>query len=153
MFSRLTTATMYGNLMDALRSNQRNIQNLQQQIATGNKYTKLSENPSAISRSMTVQSAINANEQYQDNTQNALTMLKHANSALQNVLDAAKSIRNLIIEAGDGALDETQLKDITAQIEANKKIMLDNLNTKVAGQYLFGGTSSDGVCFSDAISA
>ena len=133
--------------MDSLRANQRNIQDLQLQIATGKKYTKLSENPSAISRSMTIQSALNANEQYQDNTQNAITMLRHADSALQNVLDAAKSIRNLIIEAGDGALDETQLKDITAQIEANKKIMLDNLNTKVAGQYLFGGTSSNGVPF------
>lgn len=142
MQSRLTTATMYGSLMDTLRANQRNIQNLQQQIATGNKYTKLSDNPSAISRSLTVQSALNANEQYQDNTSNAMTMLRHADSALQNVLDAAKSIRNLIIEAGDGALDETQLKDITQQIEANKKIMLDNLNTKVAGQYLFGGTDT-----------
>jgi len=142
MQSRLTTATMYGSLMDTLRENQRNIQNLQQQIATGKKYTKLSENPSAISRSLTVQSALNANEQYQDNTNNALTMLRYADSALQNVLDAAKSIRNLIIEAGDGALDSTQLKDITQQIEANKKIMLDNLNTKVAGQYLFGGTDT-----------
>ncbi|MBR2209355.1 MAG: flagellar hook-associated protein FlgL [Synergistaceae bacterium] len=128
--------------MDSLRANQRTIQDLQLQIASGNKYTKLSDNPSAISRSLTVQSAMNANSQYQSNTSNALTMLKHADSALQNVLDAAKSIRNLIIEAGDAALDSTQLKDITQQIEANKKIMLDNLNTKVAGQYLFGGTDT-----------
>ena len=142
MYSRLTTATMYGSLMNSLQSAQRNIQDLQQQIASGNKYTKLSDNPAAISRSQTVQSAINANTQYQENTRDALTMLRHANSALQNVLDAAKSIRNLIIEAGDAALDSSQLKDITAQIEANKKIMLDNLNTKVAGQYLFGGTST-----------
>ena len=142
MYSRLTTATMYGSLMDTLRQNQRNIQDLQQQIASGNKYSKLSDNPAAISRSLTVQSAINANDQYQSSTDDALTMLKYADSALQNVLDAAKTIRNLIIEAGDAALDSSQLKDITAQIEANKKIMLDNLNTKVAGQYLFGGTSS-----------
>ena len=108
--------------MDTLKASQRNIQDLQQQIASGNKYTKLSDNPAAISRSLTVQSALNANQQYQDNTGNAMTMLKHAQSALQNVLDAAKSIRNLIIEAGDGALDETQLKDIAQQIEANKKI-------------------------------
>ncbi len=147
MYSRLTTATMYGSMMNSLQSAQRNIQDLQQQIASGNKYTKLSDNPAAISRSQTVQSAINANTQYQENTRDALTMLKHANSALQNVLDAAKTIRNLIIEAGDAALDSSQLKDITAQIEANKKIMLDNLNTKVAGQYLFGGTKTGTVPF------
>ena len=90
----------------------------------------MSDNPAAITRSLTVQSAINANNQYQSNTQNAVTMLRHADSALNNVLDAAQAIRDLVISAGT-ALPEDQLQDISAQIEANKKIMLDNLNTKV----------------------
>ena len=141
MYSRLTTATMYGSLMNSLQESQRKIQDLQQQIASGNKYMNLADNPAAISRSLTIQSAINANNQYQSNTQNAVTMLKHADSALNNVLDAAQAIRDLVISAGT-ALPEDQLKDISAQIEANKKIMLDNLNTKVAGQYIFGGTDS-----------
>lgn len=142
MYSRLTTATMYGSLMESLSQSQRNIQNLQQQIASGNKYSKLSDNPSAISRSLSVQSALNANDRYQTNTTNGITMLRYADSALNNVLDAAQSIRNLIIQAGDGALSDDQLKDITAQIEANKKIMMDNLNAKVSGQYIFGGTDT-----------
>ena len=142
MYSRLTTATMYGSLMDSLSQSQRNLQNLQQQIATGNKYNRLSDNPSAVSRSMGVQSAINANDKYQTNTTNGIIMLRYADSAMNNVLDAVQSIRELVIQAGDGALSSDQLKDITQQIEANKKIMLDNLNTKVAGQYIFGGTDT-----------
>ena len=142
MNSRLTTATMYGSLMDSLMQSQRNIQDLQRQIASGNKYTKLSDNPSAIARSLEMQSALGANDKYQQNTTNAITMLRYADGALNNVLDAAKAIRSLIIQAGDGSLDATQLKDITAQIEANKKIMLDNLNARVAGQYIFGGTDT-----------
>ena len=142
MNSRLTTATMYGSLMNSLLQSQRQVQDLQQQIASGNKYTKLSDNPTEIARSLTIQSALNANDKYQANTENAITMLRHADSALNNVLDAAKAIRGLIIEAGDGALNSSQLADITQQIEANKKIMLDNLNTKIAGQYIFGGTDT-----------
>ena len=142
MYSRLTTATMYSSLMDSLNQSQRNIQNLQRQIASGDKYTNLADNPSAVARALQVQSAINANDKYQQNTTNAVTMLRYADGALNNVLDAAKAIRSLIIQAGNGSLDSTQLKDITAQIEANKKIMLDNLNTKIAGQYIFGGTDT-----------
>ncbi len=142
MNSRLTTATMYGSLMDSLMQSQRNIQDLQRQIASGNKYTTLAENPSAIARSMQVQSTLNANDKYQQNTTNAITMLRYADGAMNNVLDAAQAIRSLIIQAGDGSLDSSQLKDITAQIEANKKIMLDNLNARVAGQYIFGGTDT-----------
>ncbi|MBQ6774232.1 MAG: flagellar hook-associated protein FlgL [Synergistaceae bacterium] len=142
MFSRMTTATMYGSLLSSLQNSMRNMQELQKQIATGNKYTKLSDNPTAISKALGIESALDANEQYQYNTQNAATMLKYSYSALNNVLDAAQTIRGLIIQAGDGALDESQLKDINDQIEANKKIMLDNLNTRVAGQYIFGGTDT-----------
>jgi flagellar hook-associated protein 3 FlgL len=142
MYSRLTTATMYGSLMKTLQESQRNIQDLQRQIASGNKYVKLSDNPAAITRSLQTQSALNANDRYQANTTNAITMLRHSDSALNNVLDAAKSIRSLIIQAGNGALTSSELSDISAQIEANKKIMLDNLNTRVAGQYIFGGTDT-----------
>ena len=133
---------MYGSLMDSLSQSQRNLQNLQQQIATGNKYTTLSDNPTAISRSLGIQSALNANDKYQTNTANGITMLRYADSALTNILDAMQSIRSLVIQAGDGALGEDQLKDITAQIQANKRVMLDNLNTKIAGQYIFGGTDT-----------
>lgn len=142
MNSRLTTATMYGSLMDSLMQSQRNIQELQKQIATGNKYTNLADNPSAVARSLVIQSALNSNDKYKQNTTNAVTMLRYADGALNNVLDAAQAIRSLIIQAGDGSLDTSQLSDITAQIEANKKIMLDNLNARIAGQYIFGGTDT-----------
>lgn len=142
MYSRLTTATMYSSLMDTLQQSQRHIQDLQRQIASGNKYTRLSDNPSAVSQSLALESAMKANSTYQANTKNAVTMLRYGDSAMNNVLNAAQTIRSLIIEAGNGALDSSQLQDVTAQIEANKQIMLDNLNTRVAGQYIFGGTDT-----------
>lgn len=142
MFGRLTTATMYSSLMRTLQESQRNIQDLQRQIASGNKYTQLSDNPAAIARAQQLQSTLNANDRYQTNTTNAITMLRYSDAAMNNVLDAAETIRTLIIQAGDGAFTKEELSDINAQIEANKKIMLDNLNARVAGQYLFGGTDT-----------
>lgn len=109
MNSRLTTATMYGSLMRTLQASQRNIQDLQRQIASGNKYTYLSDNPSAIARSLQLQATLNANDRYQANTSNAITMLRYSDSAMNNVLDAAQSIRSLIIQAGDGALTSSEL--------------------------------------------
>ena len=139
---RLTTATMYGSLLNSLQNNSRRIQDLQAQIASGTKYSKLSDNPSAISRALTVEAALEANERYQQNNQNAITMLKYANTALNNVLDAVQDIRTLVIQAGDGALDETQLEDIVSEIDAKKQVIIDSLNSRVAGQYIFGGTDT-----------
>ena len=131
MYGRLTTATMYGTLLDSLQTSQRGLQELQKQIATGNKYTKLSDNAAAISKSLSIQSALSANDRYQENTSNAITLLRHSNSAMNNILNAAQAIRSLVIEADDGALDASQLRDISDQIEANKKITISSLNNLI----------------------
>ena len=130
MYSRLTTATMYGSLMDSLRANQRTVQDLQQQIASGNKYTRLVDNPSAVSKSLSIQSALNANDKYQDNTANAITMLRYADGAMQNVLDAAEAIRSLIIQADNGSLPTDQLKDSYADLLAFRKYWMWTFNSK-----------------------
>ena len=142
MYSRATSMGSYATLLSSLQGNYRNIQNLQKQLATLKKYSNLSENPSAISRALELQSAIGANEDYKENGENAVALLKHAEGALDQVLNAAKAIRTLVIQAGDAALSKSDREIIAKQIEANRQTILDALNTKVAGQYLFGGTST-----------
>ena len=142
MYSRATSMGSYATLLSSLQGNYRNIQNLQKQLATLKKYSNLSENPSAISRALELQSAIAANDDYKENGENAVALLKHAEGALDQVLNAAKAIRTLVIQAGDGALSKSDREIIAKQIEANRQTILDALNTKVAGQYLFGGTST-----------
>ena len=142
MYSRATSMGSYATLLSSLQGNYRNIQNLQKQLATLKKYSNLSENPSAISRALELQSAIAANEDYKENGENAVALLKHAEGVLDQVLNAAKAIRTLVIQAGDGALSKSDREIIAKQIEANRQTILDALNTKVAGQYLFGGTST-----------
>ena len=142
MYSRATSVGSYKTLLSSLQGNYRNIQNLQKQLATLKKYSNLSENPSAISRALELQSAIGANEDYKENGENAVALLKHAEGVLDQVLNAAKAIRTLVIQAGDAALSKSDREIIAKQIEANRQTILDALNTKVAGQYLFGGTST-----------
>ena len=67
MYSRATSVGSYKTLLSSLQGNYRNIQNLQKQLATLKKYSNLSENPSAISRALELQSAIGANEDYKEN--------------------------------------------------------------------------------------
>ena len=142
MYSRVTTAGMYKTLLGSLQGNLGNLQDLQRQMSTWNKYSKLSDNPSAISRSLEIKSALDANEKYQENSENAVTMLKYSHGALNTALSAPEKIRELTIQAGDAALNTSELEDITDQIKAEKQAIIDALNTKVAGQYIFGGTDT-----------
>ena len=111
-------------------------------MSTMRKYARLSDNPSAIARSLSLESSLRANEAYRGTHDNALTMLKHSEAALDKVLNAAQKIRTLVIQAEDSALGRDDLTKIADQIEAKKREILDALNTKVAGKYLFGGTDT-----------
>ncbi len=142
MYSRVTTAGMYKTLLGSLQGNLGNLQDLQRQMSTWNKYAKLSDNPAAISRSLEIKSAVDANEKYMENSDNAVTMLKYSHGALNSALSAAEKIQELVIQAGNPALTSSELQDITDQIKAEKDAIIDALNTKVAGQYIFGGTDT-----------
>ena len=142
MNSRMTTATMYNTLLNSLQKNYAGLQDLQKQIATGNKYTKLADNPNAIARALNLESTISSTEKYYANSRDAVTMLNYSDSALNNINDAVQRIRSLVIQAGNGSYDEAELNDIADSIDAQKKIILDNLNARIAGQYIFGGTDT-----------
>lgn len=142
MYSRTTTSSMNSALMGSLQNSLSNIQDLQRQLATGKKYSKLSDNPSAITRALQLESTINANDKYLQNGETAITMLKYSEGALDRVLDAAQRIRDLVIQAGDGAMSSSELQNIADQIKAEKLSILDALNARVAGQYIFGGTDT-----------
>ena len=148
MYSRTTTSGMYGTLLGSLQDSLSHIQDLQRQLASNNKYAKLSDNPTAVTRGLELESTLAATEKYMQNGQNAISMLNYSEGALNTVLDAAQSIRDLVIQAGDGALGESELQDIVHQIEAKRQTILDALNSKVAGQYIFGGTDTSTPPFS-----
>lgn len=142
MNSRVTTSMMYGTLISSLHENSRRVLDLQRQLSTMRRYARLSDNPAVIARSLNLEAALKDNKIYRETHDSAVAMLKHSEDALNQVLEAARAIRDLVIQAGNGTLPREQVADIARQIEENKKTILNALNTKVAGKYLFGGTDT-----------
>ena len=142
MADRITTSMVYGSMMGSLQNNLQNLLDLQRQAATQNKYSKLSDNPADIARALGLESSIVMNEQYIRNQDDGVTMLKYAETALDTAVNILQTIRTKVIYAGDGALDKTAVAAIADEIDALKQQLLDTLNTKVAGKYIFGGTDT-----------
>ena len=142
MNSRVTTSMMYGTLINSLHENSRRVLDLQRQLSTMRRYARLSDNPSVIARSLKLEAALKDNKIYRETHDNATAMLKHSEAALNQIVEAARAIRGLVVRAGDGTLPREQVTDIARQINENKKTILNALNTKVAGKYLFGGTDT-----------
>ncbi|MDR1377753.1 MAG: flagellar hook-associated protein FlgL [Synergistaceae bacterium] len=142
MANRVTTAMMYGSLTGTLHNNMQKLLDLERQMATQKKYSKMSDNPSEIARALSLESSITANTQYIKNQNDAGTMLVYAETALDSAMDILHEINYKVIEAGNGSLDASAVASIAEEIDILKGQLLDTLNTKIAGKYIFGGTDT-----------
>lgn len=139
MANRVTTTMMYSTLMGSLQNNLQSLLDLERQASTQEKYAKLSDNPSAIARALAIESSLTFNSQYITNQSDAVSMLKHADSAMNSALNIVQTIREKVVYAGNGSLSTTAAAAIADEIDALKDGLLDILNQKVGGKYLFGG--------------
>ena len=142
MADRVSTSMVYGSLMGSLQNNLQNLLDLQRQQATGNKYSKLSDNPADIARALSLESSMVSNMQFISNQEDAVTMLKYAETAMDKAVNIIQTIRTKVVYAGNGALDATAVAAIADEVDGLKQELLDTLNTKVAGKYIFGGTDT-----------
>jgi len=113
------------------------------QIVTGKKINRLSDDPVGISHVIDLRSSLSNLDQMTKNINTADAWLDGAETsigAIKNLVDDAKvlaiSMNNGIISASDRTNAANQVQEMLNQL-------LDLANTRVNGQYLFGGTKTD----------
>ncbi|NLL36509.1 MAG: flagellar hook-associated protein FlgL [Fretibacterium sp.] len=141
MANRITTPMVYGSMLSSAQANLKTLLDLQRQMTTQNKYSKLSDNPVEIARALSLESSLVANERYTAAHEDSVTMLKHSQNALTAALNIVQTIHEKVVYAGNGALG-TSGAAIADEIDQLKQQLVDTLNTRVAGKYLFGGTDT-----------
>lgn len=137
---RISSNTIFDHGLGNILDRQNTLANLEQQIGTGRKVLKPSDDPVAAARSLEIEQASAINEQYQRNGQSANASLTLSESALGTVTDLIQNLRTLAVSAGDGALTDTDLKTIASKMQADYQALLGAANaTDGNGQYLFSG--------------
>lgn len=137
---RVTNKMLANNYLTDMSTNLNNLQRIQQQMSTGKNFTKPSDDPFNVARSMQMHTSIDANTQYNKNITNTINWLDTTDTALGQLGNVFQGIREKLVAAGNaayGSNDRTKIKD-----EINQRIgqISQILNTTFAGEYVFGGT-------------
>src|SRR5687768_15883567 len=74
---------------------------LQEQIATGRKILKPSDDPVGSAKALQLKQAANINKQYSDNRQAAIRNLSAEETTLNSVTDALLSVKSTMVSAGN----------------------------------------------------
>jgi len=146
MSVRITDLGMMESRLAWMRQGQSRVSAAEQQIATGRRINKPSDNPSESARLMRHDLRLQRVSQFARNNDNAKLWVGTADQALQTGASYLERARTLAVQAGnDTTLGAQEGRAIAADVRSIAQGMMAMANTKISGRAIFAGTAdSDG---------
>lgn len=140
---RISTAGMHRTSINAILEQQSRMAHTQQQVTSGLKFTKASEDPIGATRVATLERALADNEQYARNSDIVQTRLNYSEQAMADVTNLLQRVRELTLQGANATLGASELRSLANEVRQNAAEMLDIANrTDANGEYLYSGTST-----------
>ena len=129
--------------LDAVSRQQSALARIQEQVATGRKFTSASDDPVGATQSLTLDGVIATNERYVTNGTLATNRLQLEEGALTGVGDLLQRVRELTLQAANGPQSAEIRQLIAAEVRARLDELVATANTRDGnGEYLFAGTAT-----------
>ncbi|GED33880.1 MULTISPECIES: flagellar hook-associated protein FlgL [Brevibacillus] len=142
MATRITQTMLNSNMLRNLNTSMNKMSKLQEQSSTGRVISRPSDDPVVASRGMFYRTALNQNEQYQRNADQASAWMDTADQALDDVGLVMQRVKELVTQSG-GVMDATSLNAIADEIDQLREQIGATANQTLGGYYVFAGTDSD----------
>ena len=140
---RITNNMLSSQLMLNLNRNAQQMNNTQNQLATGMKINKPSDDPVGITYSLRYRAELSSNEQYQKNVDTAVSWLDYNDTVLNQAGEVVQRLRELTVQASTGSNPQSALDSINEEVSQLKEQLIDIANSKLNGKYIFNGQKYD----------
>ncbi len=148
---RITSAYAQESSLATLQKRQRDLSEMQEQLTSGKRVTRASDDPVAAARAeraLAIQTRTAADQRSLEASRNAMSQ---AESSIGAAGDKLLSIRDLVVSAGNGTYTDSERLHIADALRGMRSDLLAIANRgDGAGGYLFGGQGSQQPPFLDA---
>jgi len=140
---RITQRALALNSLRGLNRNLAAVNKLQNQLTSGKTISTPSDDPTGTNTSMITRQAQAANAQHARNISDGHTFLDASDSALQNMLDQVRRVRDLAVQAlNTGSSSPESDNAIATEVNGVRESLLGMANQVVQGKPIFGGVTS-----------
>lgn len=143
MVGRVTQGMLNMQLMRNLNSNMRQMDNLQNQLASGRRINKPSDDPVGISFAMRYRSELSANDQYIKNVDQAISWLDYSDSMLDQATNVLQRVRELAVKGANGTNPDEAMDSINSEMKQLREQLVTIGNSQFNGKYVFNGEMTD----------
>ncbi|WP_166425007.1 flagellar hook-associated protein FlgL [Paraglaciecola sp. 20A4] len=146
---RISTGQLYDRSIRAVLKNQDELSDVQQQLSTGKKLLRPSDDPVGTAQVIRLTEEIDLIAQYNKNNNLLTSSIAQEETILGNVTDNIQRARQLMIQAGNGVLSAENRSAIGIEIGQIRDQIFDAMNSQNAsGEYIFAGYQSATPAFS-----
>lgn len=140
---RISSTQYFTTVNAALQDNNSAIQHVTEQLASGLRIQRPSDDPVASVRVSRLAREDATLTQYRDNISALGTRLSYNESTLQNMTQDMLQARDMLVWAANGSNDPSDLNAMAGALTALRDAMFFSSNTKDhEGRYLFSGTAT-----------
>lgn len=139
---RVTQSMLSGNMLRNLSNSYSKMSKLQNQINTGSKISRPSDDPVVAVKGIGYRTSLNKVEQYQRNMNEVNNWLDTSDDTLDHVGIALIRVQELVTNAASDSNTDEDREKIKSEIDQIKLQIRDLANTKVGEKYLFSGTNT-----------
>ncbi len=147
---RVTNSMMVNNMMRNITKNYGRMDKLQQQMSSGKKFNRPSDDPIGVSRSLRFNTEVATMEQYKRNADDVGSWLSTTEMAISNISDILKRAKELTTQASSETNSVNERNAIAEEIKELKNQLIQIGNTTYAGSYVFSGFKTDKALFNSA---
>jgi len=139
---RVTELTVIKNLIENIDKTRERLNETQLKIATGKNINTVSDDPYVANSVMNLRSMINRNERFQKNINDSIDFLTATGDAVDNFINTLTDVKSLLVEIANPAR-QPDYQTYANRLNELFKQLLDSVNTRFRGKYIFNGTKTD----------
>ena len=138
---RIASSQVYQQGINNMIDVSRQLAKTQQQVSSGKRFSTPADDPVAASQVVQINQELALRDQYQKNIQQVSSQLGLEDSVLGQATDILQRIRELTVQAGDGALTAQDRASMATEINTRTEELMSLMNSRTAsGEYLFAGS-------------
>ena len=139
---RVSTESAYRRVLIGLRTNFSGLVRSQEQVASGLRILRPSDDPTGTSRVLSLERQLADSNRIRSAIAGGLTFVDAAAAALEEGSKLIAEVRSLVLQSMNGTITEQDRAAIGQQISLLRTQMIEIANQRTADRYLFGGTKT-----------
>lgn len=139
---RVSEQTKKNQIMGHIQKNGQRLQQLQQQMSTGKKLNKISEDPVKLTLAQDAITSIAHKQQILDNIDRNYAWLHRNEIELQHIIEILNKVQDLVISQAGSSSSAEGRKASAQELRALEEELFDTANAKDEKLFLFSGKKS-----------